>query len=611
MAYKSKGEIREGNIAEFMRKRTQLVGFSIERHKHTQYVAEFLDNSLDAIEAGHWRYRLFSELTKEIPKLKYKIKLSKNNNEKFNEQTILKRVNQILSPLGELIKKEPFAIIIMQRVEKPEILPDDIQGSDIEMYSFEAFDNGFGMNPIDVEKFGIYLASSKSEKLKQTRGSQGFGAPSAFSDAQNTTGRPITVISKHPKIKKAILQVFYTTSENKKKYLLGPELINAPFDHGTYVRLWYLNVKYIRGYADEYVRQTALLNSHINIIFVAPNGEIYVYPRKINEFPKEPIYTEPHPESTSIGDFQDALRNTHHTKLINFLMKSFCRIGRETAKQIINTANNLLRSKVLSPNTNVKSLTDNQINTLYKAFISQKYPAPPSETVVPVGEKILEDVIKKSLNAEFVTAVTRKPTSSKGLAFAVEAAIAYSPNNPDFLSTSGSSVLNRFINRTPKLRDNSDCAIWKAASSVNWKNYKIPQADNGLPKGPIKLFVNVSGPFVHVMFKAQSKQALAADDILVKEIKLTLEALGRKLRHYITKREVEKKKIERAKILLNYGKIFLNSLIEIEKTDPKIKEKPKYENLFNILEKLVSPNMNNVEKLITNVDLAETRKKVR
>ncbi|GAG79270.1 unnamed protein product, partial [marine sediment metagenome] len=53
----------------------------------------------------------------------------------------------------------------------------------------------------------------------QTRGSQGFGAPSAFSDAQNTTGKPIVAVSKSKNSIYATVSEFFTTSKNEKKYL--------------------------------------------------------------------------------------------------------------------------------------------------------------------------------------------------------------------------------------------------------------------------------------------------------------------------------------------------------------------------------------------------------
>ena len=92
-------------------------------------------------------------------------------------------------------------------------------------------------------------------ELKQTRGSQGFGAPSAFSDAQNTTGRPVIAISKSSDNIYATVSEFFTTSKNEKKYVVAPTEIDTPFLHGTYVKLYYLNVKYVRGYVDNYVKE--------------------------------------------------------------------------------------------------------------------------------------------------------------------------------------------------------------------------------------------------------------------------------------------------------------------------------------------------------------------
>ncbi|GAJ10509.1 unnamed protein product, partial [marine sediment metagenome] len=95
-------------------------------------------------------------------------------------------------------------------------------------YTFEMFDNGIGMIRRDLGKFGKYLASSKSLELKQTRGSQGFGAPSAFSDAQNTTGKPVVAVSKSKDTIYATVSEFFTTSKNEKRYLVRPTEVDSP-----------------------------------------------------------------------------------------------------------------------------------------------------------------------------------------------------------------------------------------------------------------------------------------------------------------------------------------------------------------------------------------------
>ena len=240
----------------------------------------------------------------------------------------------------------------------------------------------------------------------------------------------------------------------------------------------------------------------------------------------------PHPASTSIGDFQDLIRNTSYSTLIDFLSKSYVRLSRRKAYQIVTHATKRYQKDPVTPKLSPKKLSSEQVKALYASFISEKYYAPPTETVVPVGEAVIRKTLQEIFNAEFVEAVSRPPTSSKGLAFAVEVAAVY---DPKLATQSGVGVLYRFVNRTPKLRDNSDCAIWKAAASVNWRNYRMDVASNGLPTGPVRLVANVVGPFVHLIFKAQSKQALAEDDILLRELKLAFEEVGRKLRRHIVR----------------------------------------------------------------------------
>ncbi len=585
------GDIRQGTIAKFMRKRTQLVGFETGLNKHTQYAIEFLDNAIDALESWWWKTSKRPRLKEQLdPKLIEEIKeklepiltdtiaLSKKlekaaregkevevpavRKESLDEK--LTAFRKFLVPFRGLIKRhEPLAVIQLKEVFMPDLVPlDDEEG--FKVYEFTCFDTGVGMVPSDLEKFGIYLASSKSERLRQTRGSQGFGAPSAFSDAQNTTGKPIFTVTKRFTSDVATVAEFFTTTANTKEYVSGPIDMDLPIEHGTYIRLNYLNIQYRRGYADVYCEMASLLNSHVTIIFIDPYGKVHIYPRRVNKFPDEPKYAQPHPASIRIGEFQDLLRETQEPDLMSFLTKAFCRLSPNKARQIIAEANKELRRRhldTLSPKTPTDTLSKTEIEYLYKAFSNQDYIAPPTDTVVPVGEEVFEQTIKLAYNPDFATAVTRKPTSGKGLSFAVEVCIAYGGNIRP--ATSAPMVLWRFVNRVPKLRDNSDCATWKATASVNWKNYKVQTFDNGIPRGPIMIFIHVCGAYVHVMFKGQSKQALAEDEVLLKEIKLALEDAGRKFRRYITRRETAKRKAKRAGVLAMYADQFAQSLVSI------------------------------------------------
>ncbi|MDF1539644.1 MAG: DNA topoisomerase VI subunit B, partial [Candidatus Thorarchaeota archaeon] len=476
----------------------------------------------------------------------------------------LTQFRKFLMPYRTLInKREPLVVMQLTEVFMPDLIPlDDEEG--FKVYEFICFDNGVGMVPKDLEKFGIYLASSKSEKLRQTRGSQGFGAPSAFSDSQNTTGKPIFTVSQRFTSEKASVADFYTTTANTKDYVGGPIEMDLPFKQGTFIRLNYLNIQYRRGYADTYSEMASLLNSHVTIVFVDPYGVAHVFPRKVKAFPEEPKYAQPHPASIRIGEFQDLLRESFEPDIRSFLTKAFCRLSTNKARSIIQAANKDLRIRhldTLTPSTPADTLDKTEIELLYKAFSNEDYIAPPTDTVVPVGEEVFEETIRKAFNPDFVTAVTRKPTSGKGLSFAVEVCIASGGEIKN--ATSANMVLWRFVNRVPKLRDNSDCATWKATTSVNWKNYKVPTFDNGVPRGSLMVFIHVAGAYVHVMFKGQSKQALAEDEVLLREIKLALEDAGRKFRRFITRRETAKRKAKRAGILAMYADQFAQSLVTI------------------------------------------------
>ena len=85
-AQKEKSTIKQGTIAEFMRKRTQLVGFEFGYWKHSQYTVEFLDNALDAIESFQW---------KELRKTESNIKFTLDRELFLENLSILQKVKEV------------------------------------------------------------------------------------------------------------------------------------------------------------------------------------------------------------------------------------------------------------------------------------------------------------------------------------------------------------------------------------------------------------------------------------------------------------------------------------------------------------------------------------
>ncbi|MCK4686830.1 MAG: hypothetical protein KAT66_01775, partial [Candidatus Lokiarchaeota archaeon] len=385
-----------------MRKRTQLVGFEFGYWKHVQYCAEFIDNALDAIEGFQWRelekldskikfsldQELFLEKFSIVETAKEEKKTQHLNNEakhtlmqelglesieseesiiqeskeKLEEsgeisekdeleveeevKRIIDDMEEIIKPVENIIDVEPIVIVRMREFEAPSFLTSEISQRNVMSYTFEIFDNGTGMAKIDLRKFGKYLASSKSLELKQTRGSQGFGAPSAFSDAQNTTGKPVIAVSKSMDNIYATVTEFFTTSKNEKKYLIHPTDIDSAFLHGTYIKLNYLNVKYIKGYVEKYIEETAFMNPHITIMYIDPYGKEKMYRRLASSFPRKPKYAKPHPSSVNIGDLQDLITKTEKKTISSFLQDNFVRISPKTARVIVDKAENDLQDNL-------------------------------------------------------------------------------------------------------------------------------------------------------------------------------------------------------------------------------------------------------------------------
>ncbi len=275
------------------------------------------------------------------------------------------------------------------------------------------------------------------------------------------------------------------------------------------------------------------------------------------------------------------IKKNANTNLLTFLNKILLGVNRNSIINMLKELNKETGATASLFQMHPRDLNETQLSVLYEVFHNMDYLSPPTDTVVPVGEKVLEKVIKEHFQPAFVKAVTRRPTTAKGLAFVVEAVIAY---GGEIVPTSNpNNILYRYVNRTPKLRDNSDCAIWKAVTEVNWKNYKLNTSDNGMPTGPIRILVNVTGPFVHLMFKSQSKNALAHNETLIKEIKLALEEAGRSLKSYITKLQHIERQKKRASTLARYAETFSRSLANILKDDKEIKKPPTADDIFRLI----------------------------
>ena len=92
----------------------------------------------------------------------------------------------------------------------------------------------------------------------------------------------------------------------------------------------------------------------------------------------------------------------------------------------------------------------------------------------------------------------------------------------------------RFANRVPLQYQQGACAITNAIQNTSWKLYGLQQSRGSLPTGPCTILVHMTS--VWVPFTSESKEALAHYPEIIKEIKLALQEVGRKLASYVNKK---------------------------------------------------------------------------
>jgi DNA topoisomerase VI subunit B len=108
----------------------------------------------------------------------------------------------------------------------------------------------------------------------------------------------------------------------------------------------------------------------------------------------------------------------------------------------------------------------------------------------------------------------------------------------------------RYANRVPLQFQPAACAITQSVIGNNWRSYGLSQSRGQLPQGPITVMVHMAS--VWVPFTSESKEAIAGYPEIQKELRLGLQAVGRKLGMYLNARKKVKQEGERRSIFLRY-----------------------------------------------------------
>ncbi|MFO0885115.1 MAG: hypothetical protein U0894_13155 [Pirellulales bacterium] len=119
----------------------------------------------------------------------------------------------------------------------------------------------------------------------------------------------------------------------------------------------------------------------------------------------------------------------------------------------------------------------------------------------------------------------------------------------------------------------------------NCRSYGLSQSRAGRPSGPITIMVHMAS--VWVPFTSESKEAVASYPEIQKELRLGLQAVGRKLGMYLNRRNKVKQEGERRSIFLRYLGEVASAVGEIRNLNDKNRT-GLYEQLLHVAKKRTS-----------------------
>ena len=396
-------------------------------------------------------------------------------------------------------------------------------------------DNGPGILKKEIPKiFAKLLYGSKFHRLKMSRGQQGIGISAAGMYGQLTTGKPTAITSKISRNLPAHHYKLEIDSKKNEPRIIADETVKWPVQRGTKVEIE-LEAKFQKGRqsVEEYLEQTAIANPHVSLHFVTPDGQTKEYKRVSKQLPRQTREIKPHPYGVELGVLIKMLHDTNSRTLQSFLHSDFSRVSSRVAKTICEKAK-------VSERSRPSRIARQEADHLLKAINNTKIMNPPTDCLAPIGDELILAGLKKQIEADFFTAVTRPPAVYRGNPFQIEAGLAYGGS----LKADGLARVLRYANRVPLLYQQSACAITRSVLNTSWRNYGLQQSTGALPTGPVVIMVHMAS--VWVPFTSESKEAVAHYPEIIKEIRLALQECGRKLSKFVRRRrkaaESERKK---------------------------------------------------------------------
>jgi DNA topoisomerase-6 subunit B len=578
---------RDISVSEFFAKNRHLLGFDNPRKALLTTVKEAVDNAIDACEEAGILPEIWVRIARngQGPN-RYKVGVQDNG------PGILKK--QIPLIFGKLLYGSKFHRLRMSR----------------------------GQQGIGISAAGMYglLTTGKPVKIMSK---VSVGKPAHYYEIQIDTKRnqPEIVNGRGDGVEVLPGQAGLKAIEKH-----GIEWIES--DHGTRVTIE-LEAKFQRGRGsvDEYLEQTAIANPHVAIHYVDPEDNVREYPAVADTLPPEPREIKPHPYGVELGRLVAMLKDTEQPNITQFLIKSFSRVSPSVARRICEGAGvsprastkkigrneadlvyqAIQKTKISNPTTDCISPIgeDLILKGLHQVVPGEFYAAatrPPSvyrgnpfqvevglafgggttahrvtrETLVELLEQSDARTLRQFLATTFdglgVDAADKilqearmKTRKSPGKLRPKEIDhLHHAMRNVNLNDGQTMNVL-RYANRVPLQFQAGGCLITQTVTATNWKPYGLSQSRGALPRGPVTVMVHLAS--VWVPFTSESKEAIAAYPEIQKELRLALQAVGRKLGMYLRRRHKVKHEGQRREIFLRYLKEVATAVSAINRAD--------------------------------------------
>jgi len=427
-------------------------------------------------------------------------------------------------------------------------------------------DNGPGIVKPQIPKiFAKLLYGSKFHRLKQSRGQQGIGISAAGLYGQLTTGKPVVITSKTGKGRPAFRIDLRIDTKRNQPDVVKEETVDWDKEHGTRVEIE-LVAAYRGGRTgvQEYLEQTVVANPHLGLTYVSPKGERLEFPRVSDELPREAEEIKPHPHGVELGMLHTMLQDSPGKSVKDVLVDDFSRISPAIAQRVCELAK-------VNPRGLAARVHGDELDRLHKALGEVKVMAPPATAVVPIGEALLIEGLKRRFSrAEFYVSATRPPAVYRGNPFVVEVGLAYGGELP----LDEPAEIMRFANRVPLQYQPKACAISESVYQTNWRGYELAQPKGSLPVAPLVIVVHLAS--VWVPFTSEAKEAVAHYDELLREMKLAIQECGRKLAAHLRARAHAQRDEMRRSLFEKYIPEVATALAEILGIPKDKTEKPFY-----------------------------------